>query len=287
VTTLFFEPKPVADETARKRVFAGGILVQAPTPASLALCRWARQLLAEAFGGADPQKAQFDMPVEKFVGVAGAVKTRFTNHAQTKDLVRALLAERGCDMERTYFDVPRLRVVTHGEYLTAGVGYAYKAHRDTWYASPTAQLNWWVPVYDLESERSLAFYPEYWSKPLRNSSAEFDYGEWCAVGRAQAASQVKTDTRKHPLPQEPVETQAELRVVCETGAVIHFSSSQLHATVPNSSGVTRFSFDFRSLNADDLLEGRGAHNIDAHARGSTLGDFLRASDLAPFPTPAA
>ena len=46
---------------------------------------------------------------------------------------------------------------------------------------------------------------------------------------------------------------------------------------------TRFSIDFRTVNLDDLVEGVGAPNIDSECTGTTLRDFLRASDLEPLP----
>jgi len=68
-----------------------------------------------------------------------------------------------------------------------------------------------------------------------------------------------------------------------------FSTCQLHATAPNVSGVTRFSYDLRTLDINDFREGRGPVNPDGHATGTTAGDFLRVSDLAPLevPTPAS
>jgi len=210
------------------------------------------------------------------------LKSRFTNDLQTKKLVRKVLESFGCDLETTYFDVPRLRVVPHGGYLSSGVSYAYKAHRDIWYSSPTAQVNWWMPVFDVTTERAMSFFPEYWDKAVPNSSSEFDYGEWCRVGRTMATSQVKEDTRKHPLPLAPVETRSELRIAGTKGDAILFSAAQLHSTAPNQSGLTRFSIDFRTINLGDLDSGRGAPNIDSKATGTTLGDFLRASDFEPI-----
>ena len=54
-----------------------------------------------------------------------------------------------------------------------------------------------------------------------------------------------------------------------------FSSNHLHASVPNSSGVTRFSYDLRTINLDDVLADRGPRNVDNGATGTTMGDFLR------------
>jgi hypothetical protein len=143
-------------------------------------------------------------------------------------------------------------------------------------------VNWWIPVYPLAAEQALVFYPSYWARPVPNSSREFDYDEWCRIGRQQAASQIEVDTRRHPLAQEEISHNAELRLVCDAAATICFSSAQLHGTAPNTSGLTRFSLDFRTIDLDDLQSGKGAHNLDAAATGTTLGDFIRASDFSPI-----
>jgi hypothetical protein len=62
-----------------------------------------------------------------------------------------------------------------------------------------------------------------------------------------------------------------------------FSGNQLHSSVPNSSGRTRFSIDFRVVDIDDVAAGRGSVNVDSECSGTTLRDFVRASDLAPMP----
>ena len=49
-----------------------------------------------------------------------------------------------------------------------------------------------------------------------------------------------------------------------------FSAAQLHSTVPNSSGLTRYSIDFRTVHLDDVWNKRGALNIDSACSGTTL-----------------
>ena len=119
-----------------------------------------------------------------------------------------MLAESGCDIQKTYFDVPRLRTMAHGEYLKAGLAYQFHPHRDTWFSAPQQQLNWWLPVYEIESENSMAFHPKYFDRPIRNSSSDYDYAAWNKTGRQQAAKQVKKETRKQPQPEEPLELDA-------------------------------------------------------------------------------
>jgi hypothetical protein len=111
-----------------------------------------------------------------------------------------MLAEAGCDLEKTYFDVPRLRTAFPGDYLKSGIAYAFHPHRDTWYSAPFCQINWWMPVYPLSSENCMAFHPHYWDHPVKNGSSSYNYQKWNLESRQNAAQHIKTDTRVQPKP---------------------------------------------------------------------------------------
>ena len=61
---------------------------------------------------ADPETAQFSLPVEKYVEILAALKPRFIHHPRSKELIRDLFRDLECDLDSTYFDVPRLRTMT-------------------------------------------------------------------------------------------------------------------------------------------------------------------------------
>jgi hypothetical protein len=271
------------DQVRRQHLFKGQIFVFSPRPSSIALIEFARSMVREAFGSLDPVTAQYHMPVEQYVAIVAPLKPAFIHHPETMKLLRAVIQELGCGLETTYLDVPRLRMVTSDGYLTAGVGYAHHPHRDTWYSAPMAQLNWWVPIYDFESESSMAFHPRYWDEAVENGSAEFNYYEWNSQGRKHAAQHVKTDTRKQPKAKREIELQPEIRIVCPPGGIILFSAAQMHSTIPNTSGRTRYSLDFRTVNIEDLASAAGAPNVDSSSTGTSLRDFVRASDFAALP----
>ncbi len=274
---------PADDAKRRQLLYQGHLFIFSPSPASLALCDFARSMLEEVFQGVDPRQAQFSMPVEEYVAIGAAVKPKFIHHPKTRELVRSLVAECGCELEQTYLDVPRLRMVTSDGYLTSGIGYAHHPHRDTWYSAPLTQLNWWLPIYPIETERSMAFHLGYWNKPVRNGSNEFNYYEWNSTARKDAAKFIHQDTRRQPKPEEPFESEPEIRVVCESGGIILFSAAHMHSTVPNTSGIGRYSIDFRTLNLADTIAEGGARNIDSKPHGTSMRDFVRGSDFAPFP----
>lgn len=282
MNTVYFDSH-MDDATRRRRLYDGQIFAFSARPESVALCGLARRMIEDAFKGLDPLMAQFHMPVEQFVSIVAPLKPQFIHAPETKELLRRLLASMGCDMDSTYLDVPRLRVVTHGGYLTSGVGYAHHPHRDTWYSAPMCQLNWWLPIYEMESESSMAFHPGYWARPVLNDSHEFNYYQWNTVGRSAAAQHIKTDTRRQPKPQEPMTLEPQVRPVTEPGGIVLFSAAQMHSTVPNTSGRTRFSIDFRTVHYDDVVNEVGAPNVDSRPTGTSLRDFMRCSDFERIP----
>ena len=176
-----------------------------------------------------------------------------------------------------------MRTSTAGGYLTTGIAYAFHPHRDTWYSAPMCQLNWWLPIYEIESENAMAFHPAYWDQPIRNGSQDYNYQEWVKTSRFIAAAQVKTDTRKQPHAEEEITLDPQVRIITPPGGVLIFSAAQLHSSVPNTSQRTRFSIDFRTVHLDDVNAKRGAPNIDSHCTGTTLGDYLRGADLTHIP----
>ncbi|WP_113705304.1 hypothetical protein [Nonomuraea lactucae] len=273
----------VTDDARRDALFRGDLFVYPASPASAELAGFARELIAEAFGGLDPETAQHELPVEEFAALLADLKPRFIHHPRCKELLPALMAERGCDPCRTYFDVPRLRTSTSHDYLVSGISYAFHPHRDCWYSAPFSQVNWWMPVYGVVAENVMAFHPGYFDTPVRNGSAAYDYAEWNRTSRHSAARHVRSDTREQPRPEEEIRLDPQIRVVPEPGGVLLFSGAQLHSTVPNTSGRTRFSIDFRTVHLDDVRARRGAPNVDARCTGTTLRDFARCADLAPMP----
>lgn len=281
MTTLYLNRR-LSDDDRRARVFDGDFFLYTDDRGSRALCALAREMTEEAFAGIDPERAQFDMPVEEFIRRVGPLKSGFTNSARTKELCQAYLSELGCDPIRTYFDLPRLRVVPSDAYLTSGVSYAYKAHRDTWYAHPRQLVNFWIPVYPVVGANAMSMFIRYFDEAVDNGSGQFDYDDWVTNSRFAAAGQVKAEARPHPLPLQPIETRGEIRIAGGVGDAMLFSTCHLHATAPNTSGVTRFSIDLRTVHLDDLEADRGPALDDSRATGTTLGDFLRVADLAPL-----
>lgn len=275
------------DDARRAALYEGQLFVYGARSPVRRLVDFARGMIEQAFGPLDPEVAQHELPVDEFARILGELKPRFIHAPESKELLREVLASFGCDPERTYFDVPRLRSSTSDGFLTSGIAYAWHPHRDTWYSAPGCQVNWWLPVYEITAENGMAFHPAYWNRPVRNSSADYNYYVWNKVHRGpDVARLVKEDTRPLPRATEPMALDPQVRLVCPVGGMVVFSGAQMHSSVPNTSGRTRFSIDFRTVHLDDVLQRRGAPRSDEYCTGTTMRDYLRCTDLQRLPEEA-
>src|SRR5437016_1087188 len=265
-----FLDTPVNDDKRRELLYRGQLLVYSPTPSSLKLVNFAREMAQEAFHPLDPETAQFHLPVERFAEILAELKPKFIHAQKSKECIQGILRELGANPEQTYFDVPRMRTATSDDYLKSGIAYAFHPHRDTWYSAPFCQLNWWIPIYQIVPANVMAFHPRYWSQGVRNGSRDYNYDEWNRTSRQTAAQHVKTDTRKQPKAEEPMELDPQVRLIPPPGGIIIFSGAQMHSTVPNDSGKTRFSIDFRSVHLGDARAHRGAPNVRSEEHTSEL-----------------
>jgi hypothetical protein len=277
-----FIDSEMSDDERRARLYAGDIFILSPTAGTRALIALARGMLEEAFAPHDPRTIHEKLSPEKVAAILSKLKPAFIHHPECKTVITQIIREHGIDLDKLYFDVPRLRSAYPSHFLSSGIAYAFYPHRDTWYSAPMSQLNWWMPIYPLEPDNAMGFYPRYFSEPVKNNSEIYNYYEWNTKNRATASQHVKSDTREQPKPQQTLEP-VTVRYLPPPGGVIVFASAQLHETVPNTTGFARYSIDFRTVNIDDVAARKGAANVDSRCTGTTMRDYLRASDLGHIP----
>jgi hypothetical protein len=242
----------LTDRKRLERLYAGSLFVFSPSQASTELCEHAGDIVLAACGGRNPLRLQGSDP-EIFEAMVASAAHAFGRHPRSKELVRKLLAERGCDPERTYLSVPRLRIAR-----------PHKPRRDTWHAAAHSQINWRMPLYDVAGDNDTTFHPNYWEKAVPNDSERFDYYDRNARFEASA--------------QGALELTPNVCLFPQIGGLTLSSSAHLSSTTPNAFGRTRWSIDFGTVNIDDVVAKRGARNMDAHPTGTSLREFAQARD---------
>lgn len=270
----------VAGAALRRAVYDGDVFLMPDTRASRQLVLDARAALADALG-CRPDEVR-DVPqqignAELFARIGTLRKTLYLE-PQFHAAVREVIAAYGIDPARVAFDPLRLRVIRHRGHENPLAAPVYHPHRDIWYSHPPALIAWWIPLDDLAPEETFVFYPERFAAPVDNDSEIFDYGDWVRDGWELKIGWQKLEagaTATYPRAAPGADGGRAVGFACETAQNLVFSGAQFHATLPQATGRTRFSLDFRIVDLDDHASGLGAPNVDNRSRGSALRDYVQ------------
>jgi hypothetical protein len=270
----------VPPEELRQALYDGNLVVLTRLHTVGEFVQHVREQLTELFKPYDPEYAHehFDPPT--MAKMLGSWKPAFIHSERSKKLVCEIIQEAGFAAEYTHYDVPKPRTSFPVGHLTTGVAFAFPWHRDVWYSAPAQQINWWLPVFAARPDNSMSFDLQKFDQPVPNTSDSFDYYQNNAQ-RLTTASQVSKEVQARPGAIDHV-PQHDLVVLPGPGSVLLFSGAQLHRSIPNTSGRARYSVDFRTVDARDLVAGRSAPLADVHCTGTSVRDFRNIADGSSF-----
>ncbi len=247
-----------------ERAFRGKLIVFRRLDALDALLDHARGIACGAF--ADPVRDEGRLDSELWREKATAARRTFMHSEAVPGLLCALFAELGFDPETTYRDRAILRFQPGRAACRTRRLRDLPPHRDSWGSNLMTQLNWWAPVFPVEPGATMEIWPDYFDRPVPNSSADWDIDALRAGGG------------NYPLLPEAARPEEEGEpVLIELGEMLCFSGAHLHASRPNRTGRTRISIDLRTV---DVTDGPGAPNVDGRARHTAYDWFHRLSDGA-------
>ncbi|MEJ7599259.1 MAG: phytanoyl-CoA dioxygenase family protein [Kofleriaceae bacterium] len=262
----------------RRAVYAGDVFLGPPTPASQQLVATVRAALSLALECAPDaiRDVPQQIPNAELFARIGALRKELYLAPHYHAAVRDVIAAYGIDPARVAFDPLRLRVIQHRGHDNPLAAAVYHPHRDTWYAHPRALIAWWIPLDELSPEETFVFYPERFAAPVPNDSEIFDYADWVRDGwELKIGWQKLAAEAAYPRAQPGADSGPPVGFACRAGDNLVFSGAQFHATLPQATGRTRYSLDFRIVDLDDHAAGLGAPDVDNRSRGSALRDYVQ------------
>jgi hypothetical protein len=275
MSSVIIDPDATPDGL-RAELYAGNLIILTDLAAVTSFVEYARDEITRLFAPHDPEHVHEHLEPGVMAKILGEWKPRFIHSQRSKELVRAIIEEAGFPAEHTHYDVPRPRTSFPVGHLTTGIAFAFPWHRDAWYSAPAQQLNWWLPVFPVRAENAMDFDLASFDQPVPNTSGDFDYYH-NNISRLTTARQVTKEQQARPAAtgHEPAHALTPLPA---PGQVLLFSGTQLHRSVPNTSGLSRFSIDFRTVDVRDLQSGRGAPFVDVRCTGTAIRDFISVVD---------
>lgn len=269
---------PVGD--LRQRLYAGDLVILTRLKALAKFVDYLRSELDDLFAPYDPQHVHEFIEPAEMARLLGEWKPRWIHAERSRELVRAIIAEAGLEPEHTHYDVPKPRTSFPVGHLTTGIAFAFPWHRDVWYSAPAQQINWWLPVFPVSETNAMSFDLASFARPVPNTSGDFDYYE----NNARRFSTAKSVAKESQARPGAIGHSATVDVIPlpAPGEVLLFSGAQLHTSIPNTSGLARYSVDFRTVDTRDLTAGRGAPLVDAECTGTAIRDFVSIKDESAF-----
>lgn len=268
--------QPQADQAPldldlRQRLYAGELMLLPARAASLQLVVRAHALLCAEIGTSYPESLHEIWSPSRLHQAVSHVRRLLPQDAELRAAYLALFDELGLNLAEWRIDQPRLRAVIPGAEQVPAAAPMYYAHRDTWYANPSAQINLWIPLADYPAVQNFVFWPECFNRVVPNDSAGFDYVAWKQQTGFQNPHAPAGSAYPRALELAPI---APTGFACRRGELLLFSAAQLHQTLANPGPQLRFSLDLRLVCLVDTAAGLGAADGDNRSQGSTLTDYV-------------
>ena len=126
-----------------------------------------------------------------------------------------------------------------------------KAHRDTWASNLFEQINWWVPLFNIEDSNSLFFYPKYFNKSIKNSSNIWTFEDY---------KKNKENYISSPIITEEINDDEKLVIKINKGDILCFSGHHLHGS--NLGELNRMNLETRTISISDKEKYLIPKNLD-------------------------
>ncbi|MDF0752420.1 hypothetical protein NLU14_19500 [Marinobacter sp. 71-i] len=282
MTALYELATPLPEAERNARLYRGELIIFRGFDSVAQLTDQLRAHCTSHLGN-DPTCAHQSMSSTEIEQAAEALRAAVRKDSDAALTWRQVLSAINTDLDETYGDGIVTRVQPPSSGVQGGRIEPLRAHRDTWGSNLPAQINWWAPIYDTTPERTLALFPGLFTRIVENDSAEWNFQDMVQAHRTKS-------TRSYPL--LPTATNRPswddaLVVSLLPGDLLCFSGAHLHASVPNTTSLTRLSFEARTVNRSDMAAGLGAPNVDGSApfitsqifrhlkNGQKLGEIAR------------
>ena len=238
----------------KEEIYSGRIFSFKKNSISLNLVAEIKNLISTNYEGSLDNFHHFEKHEDLSVKLINELK----NQKTLKDLFKSFLTDIGFNQGKTYWDKFVVRIAPASEKFKPRENSRIGIHRDTWGTNIHQQINWWAPINDLDVKNTLIFYPDYFSKKVRNSTASWDLNVYL--------EKRKQNDFSYPSAPELLESLATdiktLPITIEPGEILCFSGSHLHSSTKEKSLKTRFSYEIRTVCMDDIESNMQAPNID-------------------------
>ena len=258
----------------KKDIFKGKIFVFKKSKIILDLVQEIKKNISIEYNGPLEKLHHLDSCEE----ISSTLVTNLKKIPEFKKLFKIFLKEINFFHENSYWDQFRVRVAPAQNKFSYREASRINSHRDTWGTNIHQQINWWAPISSISETNTMIFYPDYFSKPVKNSTSTWDLNTYLEHRKREDFSYPSAPQLLEDLPQDA----SVLSVNIEPGEILCFSGCHLHSSSKEKSDNTRFSYEIRTICQDDLDNRREAPNTDCDLQWQFPKIFRNINDNSPL-----
>ena len=210
--------------------------------------------------------------------ISSTLVTNLKKIPEFKKLFKIFIKEINFFHENSYWDQFRVRVAPAQNKFSYREASRINSHRDTWGTNIHQQINWWAPISSISETNTMIFYPDYFSKPVKNSTSTWDLNTYLEHRKREDFSYPSAPQLLEELPRDANVQSVNI----EPGEILCFSGCHLHSSSKEESDNTRFSYEIRTICQDDLDNRREAPNTDCDLQWQFPKIFRNIDDNSPL-----
>ena len=151
-----------------------------------------------------------------------------------------------------YIDSICLRHSPNHESKNLGSLRPVGSHRDTWASNIYQQINWWIPLHDVDEKNSIYVAPYFFKKKILNNSSTWNFKKHkLTPNYPSVPSSIKEIDKKH-----------KISINIKFGEILCFSGNHIHGS--NVGEKQRLNIETRTVNLNDSKKYILPKNIDSN-----------------------
>tara|TARA_B100000965_G_scaffold284331_1_gene242275 strand:+ start:595 stop:1425 length:831 start_codon:yes stop_codon:yes gene_type:complete len=238
----------------KKDIFNGKIFIFQKSNISLNLVKLIKKNISKEYEGSLEKLHHLNNCEE----ISSNLVTNLKKIPEFKNLFKNFLSEINFFNENSYWDQFRVRIAPAQNKFGYREASRIGTHRDTWGTNIHQQINWWAPISSINENNTMIFYPEYFSKAVKNNTSSWNLNTYLEHRKRGDFSYPSAPQLLEDLPKDT----KVIPVIIEPGEILCFSGCHLHSSSKDKSEKTRFSYEIRTICQEDLDYERQAPNTD-------------------------
>ena len=245
----------------KQSIFNGNIYIFKKSSVCLDLIRLTNKFFYLYFGLSIQDFLKEDNPISFKTNKLIEFQKKIKNSQSLIALFCKLLEELQFDVQETHSDKITFRYSPDLKKEPLGILKPSKAHRDTWASNVFNQINWWIPLHNVQESNSIFIVPDYFDKKISNNSDKWSFKKYKKFKNYPSTPYSEFKFKENHIK----------RFELHQGDILFFSGNHIHGSVLGKK--KRINLETRTIGINDEKKFNLPNNIDSKSKEKKIKWF--------------